>query len=701
MYSNNLKNEKSPYLLQHSHNPVDWHPWNEDTLKMAKEQDKPIFLSVGYSTCYWCHVMERESFENEKIADLLNLYFINIKVDREERPDIDRVYMTALQSMIGSGGWPMNMFLTPDLKPFYGATYIPPKAKYGRIGFEDIIEQIQKLWNTKRQDVINSSEKIFVLLNSRLSSKFKTGKNTDISFNHDVFDRSFESMKNIYDYDNGGFGIGNKFPRPVLLNYLLSLYHIYNNTEALDMVTFTLKKMCEGGIYDHLGYGFHRYSVDLYWRVPHFEKMLYDQAQISSILFDVYSITGNEYFLKFGNETLNYVLNNLKNNEFGFYSAEDAESAIEESIPGYKEEGYFYLWEKKQIDEILGKDNSSIFCYTYGIKHEGNTISDPHNIFKNKNVLYLNSDLYDTAKKFEKTPDEVKTILDNCTNILLSKRKKRPRPHLDKKVLTSWNALLISAFVKGFKITNNNIYKESAEKCCTFIIEKMWNDKNNTLYHRYIESDVRFKGTLDDYSFFAKALLDIYEITFNAFYLKNAIKISDTIIDKFYDKENSGFFDAEHNSEDIFLKTKEIYDGAEPSGNAVSIENFLRLGHITGNNDYLNLAENSIKFFYTEIQNLPFSSPYMLNNILLSMESPKEIIFTGDIETTEFNKIISYINKKFLPFKIIVRANEETESISPIINKLVSSYEKTRIYVCENFTCKLPVNNLEDLKKLI
>ncbi len=694
---NKLKDEKSPYLLQHANNPVYWYAWNDETLKIAKEQNKPIFLSVGYSTCYWCHVMERESFENENIANLLNEYFINIKVDREERPDIDRVYMTALQSMVGTGGWPMNMFLTPDLKPFYGATYIPPKAKYGRTGFEDIIEQINNLWITKRQEIITSSEKIFDLLKSRLNEK----NNLTLNINEKIFEKSFESIQNIFDYEYGGFGLGNKFPRPVMLNYLLSLYYKDNNTEALDMVTFTLKKMCEGGIYDHLGGGFHRYSVDTYWRVPHFEKMLYDQSQITSVLFDTYAITNNKYFLNFAIETLEYVLNNLTDKNGGFYSAEDAESAIEESIPKYKEEGYYYTWEKSQIEETLGKENASIFCYVFGVKYEGNTISDPHNIFKNKNVLHLANDYFDAAKVFNKSPDEIEEIITKSKKILLDKRKKRPRPHLDDKILTSWNSLMISAFAKGYQITQYNKYKETAVKSCSFILNNLWDEKKNILYHRYRDEDVKFQGTLDDYAFLIKALIDLYEITFEEYYLKMAIKISEVTIDKFYDNVNSGFFDTENSVKDIILKTKDLYDGAEPSGNAIIMENFIRLGYITEDNKFKSIVENSIKYFYPKIENSHFSSPHMLHNILFNKITPKEIIFTGDLNDTGLNSLIKYIHGKFIPFKIFIYANKYIEKYSTFIKDIVKDYDKTKIYICENQTCKLPIDNLEELKKIL
>lgn len=696
MHKNKLIYEKSPYLLQHSNNPVNWNAWNEESLKLAKDLDIPIFLSVGYSTCYWCHVMERECFEDEIIANLLNDNFVNIKVDREERPDIDRIYMTALQSMTGSGGWPMNIFLTPDLKPFYGATYIPPKAKYGRSGFEDILIQINNLWKTKKQELITSSEKIFDILNSKLKEK----NESDIKINDEIIDKSFDTIKNIFDYENGGFGIGNKFPRPVVIDFLLSYYYQSKNTVALDMAIFTLKKMCEGGLYDHLGGGFHRYAVDIFWRVPHFEKMLYDQAQIASALFDIYSITNKKYFLDYAVSTLNYVMENLTDKNGGFYSAEDAESAIDDSTPGYKEEGYYYLWEKSNIEDILGKENSAIFCYAYGIKYEGNTISDPHNVFKNKNVLFLDNDIYDTSKEFKKSPEEIENVLKESRNLLFNIRTKRPRPHRDDKILTSWNSLMISAFAKGYNITGEEKFKDASIKCVSFILKNLWNEKKNTLYHRFRENEVKFTATLDDYAFLIKAFLDLYETTFDEQYIKYASQFFENTFKVFYDKENSGFFDTEPSLPDVILKTKDIYDGAEPSGNSVMIENSIRLGNFTGNKYFSEIAEKSIECFFNDIDNLPFSSPLMLKNILFIKNAPKEIILTGNTKNSDLQEIIKYINGKFLPFKTYIYANKNIEEYSSYIRNIINDYKSNKVYLCENQSCKLPVDNLEDLKKI-
>lgn len=695
---NKLIHEKSPYLLQHAYNPVDWHPWNEETFLLAKKENKPIFLSVGYSTCYWCHVMEREIFENKEIADLMNTSFINIKVDREERPDVDRVYMIALQSMTGAGGWPMSMFLTPDLKPFYGATYIPPKAKYNRSGFEDVVAQINDVWKNKHSEVINSSNKITDYLIKNLNAKQSSEEITRLD--EDVFDKAFEQVKKAYDSEHGGFGAGNKFPRPVVYNFLLAYYYYTKNSEALDIVTFTLKKMYEGGMYDHLGGGFHRYSVDHLWRVPHFEKMLYDQAQIVNSYLDVYQITKDKYFLDIAEDTLNCVLTNLTNKDGGFYSAEDAESALDKSKPDIKEEGAYYLWDKREIDEFLTNEESRIFNFYYGIEAFGNTISDPHNVFTNKNVLYVANDVYDTAKKFSRTVDEITNILNECRKKLREERNKRPRPHLDDKILTSWNGLMISAFARAYQLTGKEIYLDEAISSAEFIKQNLYDSEQNILLHRFRDGEAKYNGTLVDYAFLIHGLLDLYEASFNTDYLEFAIKLNKTAIEKFYDDASGGFFDISDNEKDIIFKTKETYDGAEPAGNSIQILNMLKLGLITDDNSLTEKAEKSLKLFYNEISKLPFSSPQMIFSLYCFLKTPKEIIISGVINSEETKTMLNAIRNNYLPNKIILFADEKLKSISPFINNIVKEKKETNVYVCENYQCKLPIDDPEKLKDL-
>lgn len=699
MTGNKLIHEKSPYLLQHAYNPVEWNAWNDETFELAKKLDKPIFLSVGYSACYWCHVMEREVFENEEIAEMMNEYFVNIKVDREERPDVDRVYMTALQSMTGSGGWPMSMFLTPDLKPFYGATYIPPKAKYGRAGFEDVINQIHEIWKNRKNEIIESSDKIVSGLKQMIENRVSSA--SDSKFSKDTLENCYNSIVKIYDEEYGGFGSGNKFPRPAVYNFLLDYYYHTKEFSALDISAFTLKKMYEGGMYDHLSGGFHRYSVDSFWRVPHFEKMLYDQAQLIITYVNTYLLTKNKFYLFVAEDTAHYVLENLKHPGGGFYSAEDAESALSISEPHIKAEGAYYLWNKNEIDNLLGEDNSRIFGFFYGIQINGNTVNDPHEVFGKKNVLFIANDIYETAKEFDKSPEEIASIIDESRSILLSARSARPKPDLDDKILTSWNGLMISALAKIYQVTREEIYLETAGQACSFIYGKLYNKQTKLLYHRYRDGDSRFEGTLDDYAFLISGLTDMYETTFDLNYLTKSLELNKTVIEKFYDKERGGFFDVPENTADIFLKTKDSYDGAEPSGNSIQIMNLLRLGYMTDNKELINLAERSLELFSSDLNRLPFSSPQMMCAVSYLINSPKEIILSGNTEGKNLKELINVIFETYIPNKIMVHSSDEMKIISDYLTKIVQESIKDEVYVCENYKCNLPVDNPEKLKEIL
>ncbi len=690
---NSLIHEKSPYLLQHAYNPVDWHAWNDDSLKLARKLDRPIFLSVGYSTCYWCHVMERECFEDEGIASMLNETFVNIKVDREERPDLDRVYMTILQSITGSGGWPMSLFLTPDLKPFYAATYIPPKAKYGRSGMEDVISQIDKLWKTDKDKIIESSQKIFETL---YNNQDFSGDDID----DNVFETVIEQADRIFDYENGGFGAGNKFPRPALLEFLLTHYYKTKDERALDMVTFTLKKMYDGGIFDNIDGGFHRYSVDEQWRVPHFEKMLYDQAQIASVLFDVYSITGNKIFLEAGNKTLEYVKNFLVDKNGGFYSAEDAESAVSEDTPEKKQEGYFYMWEKDEIDRILGPEKSRIFCHHFGVLHKGNTLNDPHNIFGTGNVLYKAADIYDTAKKFEITVEQTEEIIKESIALVRSGRDKRPRPFLDTKIITSWNALMISAFVKGYSVTGIHEYKTLAVRAVSYLIYNLYSEKESRLYHCSIGGEVKHEADLTDYAFLIKALLDFHNISFSGKLLKLARRLFEEAAEKFYDEENGGYYDSVKGKPDIIFRTKDIYDGAEPSGNSIMTDNAVRFHVLFKDDYYREIAEKSIRCFSDKIRDIPFSYPRMLCSQYNLKYFTTSIILTGNLRNKQFDEIHGAVNRRYLPLKCIIHYDNVSVKLLPYLKEIVSNEDEIRAYVCENFACRLPVSKIEELENV-
>ena len=687
--SNRLINEKSPYLQQHAYNPVDWYPWGNEAFLKAKSGNKPIFLSVGYSTCYWCHVMERECFENEQIAELMNEYFINIKVDREELPEIDKIYMSALQSMTGSGGWPMNLFLTPDLKPFYGATYIPPKEKYGRAGIEDIFNQVNTLWNEKQSELLESSNKIFGILNNKIN---KTPVISADVLKSNVSDECFQTALRLFDYENGGFGQDNKFPRPSLLNLLLKYFKQTGNPEALDIVTYTLLKMYRGGIFDHIDGGFHRYSVDKFWRVPHFEKMLYDQALITDTLLDAYVLTKNNSILECAEKTLGYTAEKLYNGSGGFFSAEDAESFTDTSETE-KAEGYFYMWERNELNDILDNDEFLIFTYIFGIKHEGNTLNDPHSVFGSRNVLHIANDLFDASKEFNKSPEEIKSVLESSINKIKTARDSRIRPGLDDKILTSQNGLILNSFAGAYQITQNIKYLDIAVKTADFLLNNLIQD--DILYHRYKDGEIKFPGTLEDYAFLIKGLITLYESSFEIKYLEKAIKLTDDAIRLFFDNEFGGFFDTGEDRKDIILRVKELYDGAVPSANSIMIENLIRLNSAAENKLYREKAMKSLEFFFEEIESNPFSYPQAIFSLLLYLNPFYEIIISGKKENTgEFKKIIS---EEYIPGKILMHAGNES---SKFLNKLEHyNINEEKVFICYDYKCEKPVDNPGELRE--
>lgn len=695
--TNRLATEKSPYLLQHSENPVDWYPWGDEAFNEARIRNLPIFLSIGYSTCYWCHVMERECFENEEIAELMNNNFINIKVDREERPDIDKIYMNALQSMTGSGGWPMSIFLTPDLKPFYASTYIPPKAKYGRSGFEDVLEQISRLWDTKKEEIIKSSEKVFEILTSNASTEKFVAHGV---LSDSISEKLYKQAESYFDDENGGFGGGNKFPRPVLLNFLLTYYFITDDIHALDMTTFTLSKMIKGGINDQLEGGFHRYSVDSQWRVPHFEKMLYDQSQIIITLINTYQLTGKHIFLDNAVRTVDYVLSRLKNPKGGFYSAEDAESAIDADEPGIKQEGNYYLFTVDELNNALTSKELAAAKIYYGLDETGNTISDPHEVFGNKNVLYLKNDEFETAKQLDISVEETTVLLKSAREKMMNIKLAKPRPSLDDKILTNLNALMISALAKMFEVTTDKKFLADAFSTADFILNKMYDKDNEVLYHRYREGEVKFHGTLTDYAFLIAALIDLYEASFKTKYLFPAFELTEIVLKKFYDDEFGGFYDADKDSKDIIVKLKELYDGSEPSGNSVMILNLIRLGYFVEDKFYNEIAMKSLELFFTDIDENPFAYPNYVFALLEYLKSPFEIIVKGT-KNEKFHELVDFIRSKYLPFRILMYADNEIKTKFEFINNIVNTSPEPEVFICENYKCNLPVKTTEDISTIL
>lgn len=717
---NKLINEKSPYLIQHAYNPVEWYPWGEEAIKKANDEDKPVFLSIGYSACYWCHVMEREVFENEHIAKIMNKLFVNIKVDREERPDVDRVYMSALQAMTGSGGWPMSMFLTNDLKPFYGATYVPPNSKYGLPGFEELIQQLSEAWKTRRDEINETGEKILEHIREASKNIVSTGV-----LKKEMLLKGAQQFKNSFDEEYGGFGGAPKFPRPPGLNFLLRVFYRVEDTESLQMVIRTLLQMAKGGMYDHLGGGFHRYSVDRYWRVPHFEKMLYDQAQLAINYLEVFQITGDQYFAYITRDILHYVGRVLTEPNGGFYSAEDAESlpapviqpaGAKENLPSgsslkdnlssetlVKEEGAFYVWNKSEIDALLG-DDAEIFNFYFGVEEYGNAPqgSDPHSVFAEKNILYKSHSLSETSNKFERSTDEINNLIEKNKKILFEVREKRPLPNLDDKILTSWNGLMISAFAKAYQVFNESAYLEKAQKAADFILKYLYNTGEKKFLHRWRDGDANIDATLEDFAYFSQGLIDIYEASFNEKYLLHAIELSEIMINDFYDETEGGFYDTSGKDKSILVRTKEDYDSAEPTGNSVAINNLIRLSALTGNTAWYDIAYKSVLAFTGKMEKMPYAMPQLLIALDSLLHKPRQIIIAGSNNEETAYSMLREIFSKFMPDKVIVKIDPKVAADSiTIASKIVHSSEETTAYICENSACRLPVKTLEDFVKMI
>jgi uncharacterized protein YyaL (SSP411 family) len=701
MHTNRLANEKSPYLLQHAHNPVDWHAWGPEAFEKARKEDKPIFLSIGYSTCHWCHVMERESFENEEIAGILNKYFVSIKVDREERPDVDRIYMTYVQATTGGGGWPMSVWLTPDLKPFVGGTYFPPDDRWGRPGFKTALERIAEAWRTERDKIITSSQEVLDQLQ----------KQTEVAPARSVLDKAtldsgFFFFRRGFDTKLGGFGEAPKFPRPVVHNFLLRYYARTRNQEALDMVLQTLREMAKGGMHDQLGGGFHRYSVDAHWFVPHFEKMLYDQAQLAISYLEAFQITRDQGYADAARRIFDYVLRDMTGREGGFYSAEDADSIIDPARPDEKGEGAFYIWKQLEIEKIAGQPAAKWFCYRYGAEEQGNVQNDPHNEFAGKNILYQAHSMEETAQHFEKPVEDVRAGIPQAERKLFEARSKRPRPHLDDKILTAWNGLMISAFAKGGTILSEPRYAMAARRATEFILGNMYDPKSGLLLRRYRQGDAAIAGFLDDYAFFIQALLDLYEAEFDTRYLETALKLAEKQSERFEDKTHGGFFSTAAGDASLVMRIKEDYDGAEPSGNSIATLNLLRLAEITNRDDFREPAEKALRAFASGMMAAPSGMPQMLAAYEFSLSKPKQVILVGEKSAADTRELLKALHSRFVPNKIVllVDGDPSRKALSaflPAIGSMAKIGGKATAYVCENYTCKLPTSDAGKFGELL
>ena len=696
---NRLIHEKSPYLLQHAYNPVEWYPWGEEAFQKARLEDKPIFLSIGYSTCYWCHVMEREVFENESIAALMNRAVVCIKVDREERPDIDRVYMSALQAMTGSGGWPMSMFLTPDLKPFFGATYIPPTDQYKRPGFPQILKRIHEVWTTDRTQVLEAGQRIGEYLQLMTSSAPQP-----LDVDQTALDAGFDYFRGNYDSVNGGFGNAPKFPRPAVLNFLLRYYVRTMNLQALDMTLETLRTMAKGGMHDHIGGGFHRYATDDRWHVPHFEKMLYDQAQLAVSYLEAFQITGEDFFANVARDICDYVLRDLSHPEGGFYSAEDAESAPDANLLNQKEEGAFYVWTHVEIDRLLSPQEAEVFVRRFGVEKDGNVLADPHGVFTGKNILHIIASVAEVSQQLGLGENEIVQALASSRAKLFAARNKRPHCQLDDKILTSWNGLMISALARASQVLGEQKYLEAAEKSARFILDRLLDLSRKKLLHRFRDGESRFDAQLDDYAFFVQALIDLYEADFKIDWLSEALTLTDQLNSLFYDQENGGFFDTTGYDTSVLVRTKEWYDGAEPSGNSIAIMNLLRLAQSTNNTSYERMARASLRHFGARLMNQPHATPQFLVALDASLSKPAQIIIAGAIGDPLTRSLLRVIHSQYLPNKILVLADGERgqrflTQFAPFVGSIKMADGAPTAFVCENYACQLPTSNPEILLK--
>jgi hypothetical protein len=703
-YTNRLIHEKSPYLLQHAHNPVDWYPWGKEAFDKAKKENKPIFLSIGYSTCHWCHVMEHESFENPAIAKLMNDNFINIKVDREERPDIDQVYMTFVQATTGSGGWPMTVFLTPDLKPFFGGTYFPPRDKWGQPGLSRVLNKVIEAWKLDRERIIGGADKIVDQLQNGIAVPSGGEKVSDA-----VARKAYEQFASQFDAKFGGFGRAPKFPRPVTLNFLFDFYggdpESKEGKRALEMSIFTLRKMAEGGIHDHIGGGFHRYSTDKFWHVPHFEKMLYDQAQLAMAYLDAFQITHDPLFEKTARDILDYVRREMTSKEGGFYSAEDADSLLAQGKPEHAE-GAFYVWSKDQIDRVLGPERAKLFDYHYGVEQQGNAPEDPQGEFKNKNILIQRHDVADTAKKLGLTKEKTEQVLDESRKLLFDARANRPRPARDDKIVTAWNGLMISAFARASEVLDDPAYLEVANRAADFVRQKLSSAKTNTLLRSYREGASDVSGFASDYAFLVQGLLDLYEASFDVGRLEWAMKLQQREDELFRDMKQGGYFSTSGADANVLLRMKEADDTAEPSPNSVSGLNLLRIGYMLDQNDARHRAEEGLKAFAKQLEAAPSSVPQMLVALSWSRSKPKQVVIAGKADDAATRAMLREVQRHFVPHEVLILADGGTgqqffadrvefmKSVGKIDNKPTA-------YVCENFVCQLPTTDVKKLAELL
>ncbi|QKI81428.1 thioredoxin domain-containing protein [Kroppenstedtia eburnea] len=677
---NRLIQEKSPYLLQHAYNPVDWYPWSDAAFAKARKEDKPIFLSIGYSTCHWCHVMERESFEDVEVAQLLNREYIAIKVDREERPDVDNIYMSVCQALTGHGGWPLTIIMTPEKEPFFAGTYFPKQAVQGMQGLMEILGQVARAWREEREQVLDAGRKITRAVQTQL----KVSESGDLG--KEELAEAYRQFKSTYDPQYGGFGTAPKFPRPHDLLFLLRYWKESGEPFALSMVEETLNGMRRGGIYDHVGFGFARYSVDREWLVPHFEKMLYDNALLAYAYLEAYQVTKKDAYAGTAREIFTYVLRGMTSPEGGFYSAEDADSE--------GEEGKFYVWNPSEVKEVLGEEAGELFCECYDIT--------PHGNFEQKRSIpnRIHSSLEEIADRRGRDVEELREQLEVSREKLFRAREERVHPHKDDKILTSWNGLMIAALAKGARVLGDESYAEAAEKAASFILERL-RDEKGRLLARYRDGEAAIPGYVDDYAFLVWGLIELYEATFRPRYLKSALELTREMLELFRDEEEGGLYFTGRDAEKLLTRTKEVYDGAVPSGNSVAALNLARLARLTGDTGLREQADRQIRAFAGSVGQAPTAFSFFLTAVQFFLGTPKEIVIAGPDGDHDTELMIRRVQQAFLPEAVLLYKpegkGEEVTQLVPFLAEQGAIQGRATAYVCENYACMAPATTLEEL----
>jgi uncharacterized protein YyaL (SSP411 family) len=675
-HTNRLAREKSPYLLQHAHNPVDWFAWNGEAFAKAREEGKPIFLSIGYSTCHWCHVMERESFENEKVGAYLNKHFVSIKVDREERPDVDKIYMTFVQSTTGSGGWPMSVFLTPDLKPFFGGTYFPPDSSHGRPSFLHLLEQVARIWRERQLEISASADEIHAKL--ELFTARPGGENHPLT--PKVLKQAAEMFKGAFDPVHGGFGGAPKFPQPGIPLMVLRAAKRFGDEQAAEMVLFTCEKMAAGGIHDQLGGGFSRYAVDAEWLVPHFEKMLYDNAQLAQLYLDAYLVSDDDRHADTVRNICDYVLRDMTHPDGGFFSAEDADSE--------GQEGKFYCWTKEELSKLLTVEKYNVAAAYYGITAEGNFLDHSHPApLKGLNVLSV----------VKPVDEKDQLALDAINQKLSEARAKRVRPHLDDKILASWNGLMLGAMARAAVVLDETRYREAAERNLKFIREKLWDEASKTLNHRWRDGERDGVQLLEGYAFLLDGVIQLYEATLEPGHLDFALALADSMLARFFDAANGGFWQSPAGTNDLILRVKDDYDGAEPSGNSVATLALLKLAAITGREDFQSAAEATLRLFGQRLQSQPAALSFMLHAVDFWLDEPKRVVVAGDTGSPKFRELLRAAHSVYQPNKIVLG---NTGAVEPFARTLPAKGEAA-VFVCSGTTCQPPTSNPDRVKELV